>query len=108
MDFAPLARPKLFVTSAIAAGQQAETAIARMRSEVAAIVGAPLAPDEPARALARFGPQLGMTPATAPRDTAFAAGRLLQLGVDAKALERAASAVTQDQLAAAARLFDIK
>ena len=79
-----------------------------MRTEVAAIVGAPLAPDEPARALARFGAQLGVTPAAAPRDTAFAAGRLLQLGVDAKALERSVGAVTQDQLTAAARLFDAK
>ena len=73
-----------------------------------ALVGAPLAPDEPARALARFGAQLGITPAAAPREAAFAAGRLLQLGVDAKALERGVGAVTQDQLAAAARLFDAK
>ena len=79
-----------------------------MRAEVAAIVGAPLAADEPARALARFGAQLGIAPSAAPRETAFAAGRLLQLGVDAKALERAVGAVTQDQLTAAARLFDAK
>jgi len=108
-DFAPLARPDvLFVISAIPPGQQPEPAAERMRAEVTAIVGAPLAADEPARALARFGAQLGITPAAAPRETAFAAGRLLQLGVDAKALERAVGAVTQDQLAAAARLFDAK
>ena len=108
VDYAPLARPDvLFVTSPVPAGlpQQAEPAAERMRTEVAAIVGAPLAPDEPARALARFGAQLGISAAVGPRDTAFAAGRLLQLGLDAKALERGVNAVTQQQLAAAARLF---
>jgi zinc protease len=106
LDFAPLARPALFVTSPIPAGQQPEAVAARVRGELAAIVGAPLAPGEPARALARFGADLGLTPASTPRDTAFAAGRLRQLGVDAQALERGVSAVTQDQLAAAARRFD--
>ena len=109
VDFAPLARPELLVvTSPVPAGQQSEPVIARMRTEVAAIVGAPLAADEPARAVARFGAELGLTPATAPRETAFATGRLLQLGVDATALERAVGAVKQDQVTAAARLFDAK
>jgi hypothetical protein len=79
-----------------------------MRAEVTAIVAAPLAPDEPARALARFGEELGVTPGAAPRDTAFAVGRLRQLGLDAKTLERAVGAVTQEQLTGAARLFDAK
>ena len=106
-DFAPLARPDvLFVTGPVPPGQRPEAAAQHMRAAVTAIVAAPLAPDEPARALARFGEELGITPAAAPRDTAFSVGRLLQLGVDAKALERAVGAVTQDQLAGAARLFD--
>jgi zinc protease len=107
VEFAPLVRPDvLFVTSPVPPGQQPQPVAERVRAEVIAIIGAPLASHEPTRTLARFGAELGITPAAAPRETAFAAGRRAQLGADAKALERDVGAVTPDQLVAAARLFD--
>lgn len=112
-DFAPLARPDvMFVTGAIPPGQPPEPAAAAMRAEVSAIVKAPLADDETDRAIARFGGVLGMTPLSAdacaaePFETAFAAGRRAQLGVDGAALAQAARALTADQVSAAAQRFD--
>ena len=100
-DFAPLARPDvLFVTSPIPAGQPAEPAAAAMRAAVSSLVKAPLADDEAERAIARYGGLLGMTPLSAeacaaePFETAFAAGRRAQLGVDGAALAQAARALT--------------
>jgi hypothetical protein len=83
-----------------------------MRAEVTALVKAPLADDEPERAIARYGGPLGMKPLSAeacaaePFETAFATGRRAQLGVDGAALALAAGAVTQDQVSAAAQRFD--
>jgi hypothetical protein len=112
-DFAPLARPDvLLVTSEIRAGQPPEPAAAAMRAEVSAIVKAPFADDEAERAIARYGGLLGMTPLSAdacaaePFETAFAAGRRAQLGVDGTALAQGARAVTADQVSAAAQRFD--
>jgi zinc protease len=112
-DFAPLARPDvLFVTSPIPAGHPAEPAAAAMRAEVTALVKAPLADDEMERAIARYGGLLGMTPLSAeafaaePFETAFAAGRRAQLGIDGAALAQAARALTQDQVSAGAQRFD--
>jgi hypothetical protein len=114
-DFAPLVRPDLlFVTGPLPNPQQAEADAARMRAEVSATVGAPLGADEAARALATYGGALGAQPlgadaiAAAPFEAALAAGRRAQLAVDGKALAAAAGAVTQEQLAAAAKLFDAK
>jgi zinc protease len=114
-DFAPLARPDtLFVTSAVPAGQPAEPFAAQMRADVNKVVGAPLGGDEAEHAVARFGAALGMTPATAdtiaadPFQTAFAAGRRAQLGIDGAALAAGVAGVTPQQLGAAAKLFDDK
>jgi len=112
-DFAPLARPDiLFVGGPLPKGQPAEPAAARLRAEISGIVGAPLAADEPARAVDTYGDALGMTApsakaiADAPFETAFAMGRRAQMGIDGAALAQATRAVTADQLAAAAKLFD--
>ena len=114
-DFAPLARPDiLFVNSGVPAGQPAEPFAAQMRADVNKVVGAALGGDEAEQAVARFGAELGMTPATAdtyasePLQAAFAAGRRAQLGIDGAALAAGAAAVTPKQLAAAAKLFDDK
>jgi len=75
-------------------------------------VKAPLADGEAERTIERYGGVLGMTPLSAeacaaePFETAFAAGRRAQLGIDGAALAQAARAVTQDQIAAAAQRFD--
>jgi hypothetical protein len=112
-DFAPLARPEvLFVTAAIPTGQPPEPFAARVRGEVTAIVTAVPAPDESERVRETFGGRLGMTPVDAkacaaePYETAFAAGRRAQLGIDGPALAQAAGAIAPQQLAAAAKLFD--
>ncbi len=113
-DFAPLGRPDiLFVTTVLPPGEPGEAAAARMREQVNAVVTAPLTADEPARALEKFA-SLGLTPlgvetlAADPSEAAVAAGRRAQLGVDGKALAQAVAAITPEQLAAAARLFDAK
>jgi hypothetical protein len=114
-DFAPLARPDvLFVTDAIPKGQPGEPIAARLRTEVSAIVTAPPAADESDRVMETFGATLGMKPVTSetcaaePFETAYATGRRAQLGVDGQALAQAARAITAEQLAAAATLFDSK
>jgi predicted Zn-dependent peptidase len=111
-DFAPLARPDiLFVTAPLPTGQPPEAAAGKVRADVEGVVGAPLGGDEAAQAIDRFGELLSMTAMTAktvaagPFETAFAAGRRAQLGIDGPALAQALRAVTPDQLAAAAKLF---
>jgi zinc protease len=112
-DFAPLARPDiLFVTTPIAAGQPGEATATRMRAEVTELVNVPLSDDERTRVQERFGGILAMTPpladavASNPYEAAFAAGRRAQLGIDGGALAQATRALTREQVASAAKLFD--
>jgi zinc protease len=108
-SFAPLARPDiLLVTSTIPREQQAEAFAEKMRSEVMALVKAPMEPKESDYAMAKFGGVLGLRPAASSLETAFALGRTRQMGIDAKALQHAIETLTQDQLTAAAQLFDAK
>jgi hypothetical protein len=113
-DFAPLARPDiLFVTAPLPPGQPPEEAAAKIRAAVNGVVSAPLAADEGAHTIEKFGELLGMTElpaktvAAGPFESAFAAGRRAQLGIDGPALAKAAHALTADQIAAAAKLFDV-
>jgi zinc protease len=108
-SFAPLARPDiLLVTSTIPREQQAEAFAEKMRSEVMALVKAPMEPKESDYAMAKFGGVLGLRPAASSLETAFALGCTRQMGIDAKALQHAIETLTQDQLTAAAQLFDAK
>ena len=108
-NFAPLARPDiLLVTSPVPRDQPPEVFAEKMRADVMGIVKAPLAPDEPARAVNKFGGVLGLRPAATPLETAFALGRRAQLGFDAKSMQHGIETVTQDQIAAAAKSFDAK
>jgi zinc protease len=114
-DFAPLARPDvLLVAAPLPPGPsaQAEAFAARMRADVTTLVAAPLAGDEVDHMLEKYGAALGIAPpradsvAAAPFETAFAAGRRAQLGIDGGALGRAAPSITGEQVVAAAKLFD--
>jgi len=106
-NFAPLARPDtLLVTAAIPKDQQPEAFAEKIRSEVSALVKAPLGADEATKALAMFGNLLGLAPTGEPLETAFAAGRRTQIGFDPKALEQAATKVTAEQVTEGAKLFD--
>ena len=116
-EFDPLAGPDiLFVTATLTPTptQPAEPAAARMREQVKAVVAAPLAPDEPARVIERFGAALGLSPPTpdslaaGPGEAVVAAARRAQLGIDGTALLKALGTIAPDQMTAAAALFDAK
>jgi hypothetical protein len=113
VDFDPLGRSDvLLVTAPIPAGTPAEPFAAKLRGEIAAVVDAPLTGDDADRTVAALGGALGLAPvsadayARAPFETAFAAGRRAQLGVDGAALGQAIRKMTPAELAAATKIFD--
>jgi Peptidase M16 inactive domain len=115
LTYDPLASPAtLFATGAVRPGESPEAAATRVRAEVAAVLGRPLARADVAAARERFAALLGtggLDAAACGRDRrGFAIGRArrAQLGLDGAALTRALDAVTAEQLAAAAALFDAK
>lgn len=115
VQFDPLRRPDLLlITGPVGQAEQPEPAAGRMRSEVAKVLSAPLTSADMANAKERFHSLLNPSdthPEACAKDArAFAISRLrgAQLKLDAPALTQAIDAATQEQMAEAAKLFEVK
>jgi len=112
-SFSPLVDPAvLLVTGAVGPQERPDDAAEHIRREITSLVSAAPAKGEVRAAVAAFGVDLGTVPLKPgacerdPMGVAFARARAAQLRIDGKALARSMEALTPDQLAAAAKLFE--
>lgn len=114
LSFAPLDDPSIaLVTTALAADETPEAAVARLRAQIAETVSAPFGPADALRALNLYGFLLGLVEAPAaqaalnPYAAALGPGARHVLGIDGPALRKQLLAVRALPLGPlAARLFD--